>query len=129
MVTALLQNKRVLPVFVSVLAFAAAAFVVTFLGGGTTELLYAFGAGAVVTGILVGVYLLGSRLGHPHSHAVAESAVVLGVLYLGLLVHRLLTEYGTFSTGEALFGIGGGLLLLLLFVGGLSLVGRATAPG
>ena len=126
MVTALLRDKRILPVFVALIAFLTAAFVVSFLGGGTTEMLYAFGAGAVVSGVLIGVYTLGTRSGHPHSHAVAESAIVLGVMYLGLLVHRLLTEFGTFSSGEALLGIAVALGALLALVGTLGALGRST---
>jgi hypothetical protein len=124
MVTPVLRDERVLLAFVVVVAIAASAFIVLFLGGGTTELLYALGGGAVLSAVLVGVYAFGSRSGHPHSHAVAEAAVVLGVLYLGLLVHRLLTEFGVFSAGEALLAVAAALAALLVFVGAIGLLGR-----
>jgi len=127
MVTPLLENKRAVPVFVAVVAVLASAFVVTVLGGGTTELLYTFGAGAVVSAVVVGVYVVGSRYGHPHSHAVAEAAAVLGVLYLALLLNRLLTEFGTFSTTESVTAIGGALVAMLAFVAVIGLLGRVGA--
>jgi len=124
MLTLILRDERVLPVFVAVVAFVASAFIVTFLGGGTTELLFAFGAGLVVSAVVVGVYTAGSRMGHPHSHAVAEAAVVLGVLYMGLLANRLLTEFGTFSTVESLLAIGVAFGVLIGFVFLIGLLGR-----
>jgi hypothetical protein len=93
MVTALLRNKRVMPATVVVLAFVVAALVVTLLGGTTTELAFAFAGGIGVSAIVFGVYKLGKRFGHPHSHAVAEAAIAFGVLYLGALVFRLLTTF------------------------------------
>ena len=125
--TPLLENRRAVPVVVAVVAVLASAFVVTVLGGGTTEVLYTFGAGAVVSAVVVGVYVLGSRHGHPHSHAVAEAAVVLAVLYLVLLLNRLLTEFGTFSTTGSLTVIGGALVAMLTFVAAIGLLGRVGA--
>jgi hypothetical protein len=93
MVTALLRNKRLMPATVVVLAFVVAALVVALLGGTTTELAFAFAGGLGVSAIVFGVYKLGKRSGHPHSHAVAEAAVAFGVLYLGALVFRLLTTF------------------------------------
>jgi hypothetical protein len=93
MVTALLRNKRLMPATVVVLAFIVAALVVALLGGTTTELAFAFAGGIGVSAVVFGVYKLGRRFGHPHSHAVAEAAVAFGVLYFGALVFRLLTTF------------------------------------
>jgi len=93
MVTSLLRNERIMPIGVVAIALVASALTVSLLGGGTEELLYALGGGVVVSLVVVGVYAIGKRSGHPHSHAVAEAAVALGVLYLAALVTRLLTEF------------------------------------
>jgi len=87
-------GRRALVVGLAALAIVATGVVVTVLGGGSTELLFALIGGVVITAIVVGVYTLGTRSGHPHSHAVAEAAVALGVVYIVALVARLLTEFG-----------------------------------
>lgn len=93
MVTALLRNKRLMPAIVVALAFVVAALVVSLLGGTPTELAFAFAGGIATSAIVFGVYALGKRSGHPHSHAVAEAAIAFGVLYLGALVFRLVTTF------------------------------------
>jgi len=131
MVTALLLNKRVMPVVVVVLAVVASALPVLFLGGGTTEILYGLGGGVAASAVIVGVYTLGRRSGHPHSHAVAEAAVALGVMYLGLLVNRLLTNetFGMVSSGELVIGLGAAIVGSLLVVALTGLLGRVRTTG
>lgn len=131
MLTALLRNKRVMPVAVVVLAVVASALTVLLLGGGTTEILYGLGGGVVASAAIVGVYALGRRYGHPHSHAVAEAAVALGVLYLGLLVNRLVTNetFGLVSSGELFLGLGAALVGSLLVIGLSGLLGRYGTAG
>jgi hypothetical protein len=87
-------NGRELIAAFAALAVGATVLMVTLVGGGLMELLAAFGGGIVAAVIVIGVYKLGARAGHPHSHAVAEAAIALGVLYTIGLVARLLTEFG-----------------------------------
>jgi hypothetical protein len=87
-------NGRELIGAFAALAVAATVLVVMLVGGGLMELLSAFGGGIVTAAIVISVYKLGARAGHPHSHAVAEAAIALGVLYTIGLVARLLTEFG-----------------------------------
>jgi len=94
MVNALLRSKRLMPVAVAVVAVVVTALVVSLLGGTPAELGLAFAGGIGVSIVVFGVYALGKRVGHPHSHAVAEAAIAFGVLYLGALVFRLLTTFG-----------------------------------
>jgi len=87
-------NGRELIAGFAALAVGATVLVVMLVGGGLMELLAAFAGGIVTAAIVIGVYKLGTRAGHPHSHAVAEATVALGVLYTIGLVARLLTEFG-----------------------------------
>jgi len=131
MVTALLRNRRLLPVAVVALAFVVSNLTVLLLGGGTTEMLYGLGGGVVASIVIVGVYVVGTRLGHPHSHAIAEATVALGVLYLGLLVNRLLTNdtFGMLSAGELLLGLGAALVAALTVLGITGLLSRVGVSG
>lgn len=90
----LVRNGRVLIGGFGLLAVVGTAVAVLLLGGGGTELLFGFGAGLAVAIAVVGVYALGRRSGHPHSHAVAEASVTLGVVFIIAIVYRLLTEFG-----------------------------------
>jgi hypothetical protein len=78
----------------AILAVLATAGTVLVLGGSVQELLYALVGGMVTAGVVLGVYVFGSRRGQPHSHAVASAAVAFGTLFLIALVYRLLTEFG-----------------------------------
>lgn len=112
-----LRSKPTLLVFFTILAFVAGSVTTLVVGGGTTELAAAVGAGAVISVLLLGVYTLGARAGHPHSHAVAETAVALGVVYSATLVMRLLTQdpFGKRAPMET----GAGLLAALVVAGAI----------
>jgi len=88
------RNGRPMIAGTAALAILATGVVVTVLGGGSVELLYALGGGVGASVVVGGVYALGRRFGQPHSHAVAEAAIALGVLALLAIVFRLLTEFG-----------------------------------
>jgi hypothetical protein len=98
-----------------------------FLGGGPTELAYMFVGGIGSAIVVLGTYALGSRYGHPHSHAVAEAAISLGVLYLVAVSFRLLTEYGERSFGEVVIALGAFIVGSFVFVLGIAALGRYNA--
>lgn len=81
---------------VAFVALAALSLVgiVSLLGGGATEILYGAAGGIAVAIPVVGSYVLGKRLGQPHSHAVATSTIALGVIYIAVVFVRLLTQFG-----------------------------------
>jgi hypothetical protein len=88
-----LSGRVVIAGFAALAVLATAGFVLA-LGGSTTDLLYAFVAGLVTAGVVLGTYALGTRAGQPHSHAVASAAIVFGGLCILAVVYRLLTEFG-----------------------------------
>ena len=90
----LIRNKRFMAGGFLVLAFVAAVATAALAGGGSTELLYGL-VGGIATGVIVvASYLIGTRRGQPHSHAVATAAIVLGALYIAALVASLLVNFG-----------------------------------
>ena len=98
-----------------------------FLGGGATELGYMLVGGAVSALVVVGTYSVGRRYGHPHSHAVAEAAISLGVLYLIAVSFRLLTEYGERSLTEVVLALGTLMVGSFVFVLVIAALGRYNA--
>ncbi|MFC6721174.1 hypothetical protein [Halobacteriaceae bacterium SHR40] len=98
-----------------------------FLGAGATELGYVAVGGIGSALVVVGTYTLGRRYGHPHSHAVAEAAISLGVLYLIAVSFRLLTEYGERSFFEVVFALGALIVGSLAFVAAIAVLGRYNA--
>lgn len=90
----LIRNKRFLAGGFFVLALVAAVATAFLAGGGTTELLYGL-VGGIATGVVVvGAYVIGTRRGQPHSHAVATAAIVFGTLYIAALVASLFINFG-----------------------------------
>lgn len=87
------SGKFLVVAFVT-LAVLSLAVVVGTLGGGVTELLYGAAGGIVVAIPIVGTYVVGTRRGQPHSHAVATATLVFGVVYMAAVIVRILTEFG-----------------------------------
>jgi hypothetical protein len=98
-----------------------------FLGGGVTELGYMFVGGIASALVVTGTYTAGRRYGHPHSHAVAEAAISIGVLYLIAVSFRLLTEYGERTFSEVVLALGALIVGSLAFVGAIAALGRYNA--
>lgn len=77
-----------------VLAALSLVAAVAVLGGGLLEIGYAAAGGIAVAIPVVGTYTIGKRYGQPHSHAVATSAIVMGLIYTAAVVGNLLTAFG-----------------------------------
>lgn len=123
-----LQNGPVLIVLFAALAVVSSALTVAAAGGGVLELLYGIGGGIGVGAIVVGVYVLGRRAGHPHSHAVAESGVILGVVLLAAVITDLLLASGILSEIEIALGLVGAVVVTLGLLGLIGLFDRFTSP-
>jgi len=110
-----------------VLALVAAVVTVFAFGGGTTQLVWAIAGGVLVAGAVVGTYVAGRWVGQPHSHALAGSSVVFGVLVLAGVVAELLHSAGRLSNVEIGVGLGGAVLVTLFVLVLVALLDRATA--
>ena len=86
-------GRSLIAAFVGIAALSLVG-AVAILGGGLVEIGYAAAGGIVVAIPVVGTYALGMRYGQPHSHAVATSAIVLGLVYTAAVVVNLLTQFG-----------------------------------
>lgn len=124
-----LTNGPVLIAVFAILAVLSSVVTVLLLGGGTTELLYALGGGLLVGIVVVGSYGFGRRYGQPHSHAVAQAAVVLGVLLLAVVTVELLRDSGQLSDVEVALGVGGAFVVTAVFILLIGVVDRVTASG
>lgn len=119
------QGPVLIGVFV-VLALLAAAGTVLLLGGSVDHLMLGLVAGLFAAASIVGTYLLGRRFGQPHSHALAGSVVVFGVLLLVALVAELLYASGQVSNFEIGAGLGGTIVGTIFILALVGLLDRAT---
>jgi hypothetical protein len=118
----------VVAVFV-LLAVAVTAVTVVALGGDVGALVWALGVGSGFGVAVGGAYRLGRRYGQPHSHAVAQSAIIFGVAVLGAVVADLLRSSGRISDFLIGAGLAGSVVGTLLLLAVVAVVGRATATG
>lgn len=86
-------SKGQVQVGFTLFAIVASGLAVLFAGGNPMELVIAYILGIFAAIITVGFYLWGRSEDIPHSHAVAGSAIVLGVLYIVGLILRLLIQW------------------------------------
>lgn len=119
------QGSILVGVF-AVLAVAAGGGTVLLLGGSADHLMLGLVAGLFAAGSIVGTYVFGRRFGQPHSHALAGSAVVFGVLLLVALVAELLYASGQISNFEIGAGLGGTIVATLFILALVGLLDRAT---
>lgn len=122
-----LRNGPTLIGVFAVLAVVATVGTVLALGGAVDELLYALGGGAVVALAVIGAYLLGLRYGQPHSHAVAQAGVILGVVLTVAVVAELLINSGRLTDAEITMGLAGGLVATIVLIGVVGVLDRAFA--
>lgn len=123
-----LKNGPVLIAVFAILAVLSSVVTAVLLGGGVDELPYALGSGIAVGVVVVGSYVLGRRYGQPHSHAVAQAGVMLGVLLLAAVTIELLRGAGQLSDAEVALGVGGGFVVTAALVLLVGVVDRATSP-
>lgn len=87
-------DVRVWVLAFAVLVLATAAGVVSALQGGSTAIVFAVLAIAVVGLVTIGTYAMGRSRGHHHAYAVGEAAVSLGAIFLLAIVGYLVTSFG-----------------------------------
>jgi hypothetical protein len=110
----------------TVLALVTSAGTALLLGGNVDHVLWALVTGLLAGGAIVGTYTLGRRAGQPHSHAVAGTAVVFGVLLLAAIVAELLHSAGELSNVGIGVGVGGAVLAAVAILGLTALLERAS---
>ena len=110
------------------LAVAATVLTVLILGGDVGALVWALGVGLGLGVAVGGSYWLGRRYGQPHSHAVAQAAIIFGVALLGTVVADLLRSSGRISDFLIGAGLAGSVIGTLVLFAIIAAVGRATAP-
>lgn len=107
----LFRDKRKFAALVSVIGAILALLTAAFLGGNVEELALAVEVGIYTSVIVGGTYVLGQRIGMPHSHAVASAAIAFGALFLVAVSFRLMTEFGVRTPTEVAIGMGGAIIL------------------
>ena len=122
-----LRSGPVLLGLFAVLAVVSTAATVLLLGGGTSDLIWAFGAGIGTAILILGTYFVGRRFGQPHSHAIAGASIIFGVLVLAAVVAELLHSSGTISDLQIALGLGGAVVATVVILGVVSVADRATA--
>jgi tellurite resistance protein TehA-like permease len=120
-----LRNGSVLIPLVAVLAVAAAGATVLAFGGGTDELLWGLGVGIGAAVAILAAYLLGRAYGQPHSHAVAQSAVVFGVIALAGVIARLLRSSDRISDTTIALGLVGAVVATVVIIAAVGAAGKA----
>jgi hypothetical protein len=113
---------------VALLAVAATVLTVLILDGDIGALVWSLGIGLGFAVAVGGAYWLGRRYGQPHSHAVAQSAIIFGVALLGAVIADLLRSSGRISDFLIGAGLAGSVVGTLVLFAIIAVVGRATAP-
>jgi hypothetical protein len=122
-----LRNGPVFIGFFAVLAVVASTATVFVTGGSAQDLVGALGGGVASSFFIVLVYAAGRRYGQPHSHAVAGSAVVFGIVLLAAVIANLLRSSGVISDTEIALGLGSAVVGTVVIIGLIGLLDRATA--